>query len=130
MEQRQVRVVSAEIVREGCYLLAQRAAHATLPLLWEFPGGRVRDGESDEDALHRALAERIGCEGQVGELLMEVVHGYDGYDLTLLVYRCSIGDTPPRVGNIASFAWVSPADFGNYTFPGADQKTIDQLLAG
>jgi 8-oxo-dGTP diphosphatase len=55
---RRVRVVSAEIQRGGCWLLAQRAAHAELPLLWEFPGGRVRRGETDVMALSRALRER------------------------------------------------------------------------
>ncbi|MCA9570204.1 MAG: (deoxy)nucleoside triphosphate pyrophosphohydrolase [Myxococcales bacterium] len=124
-----IRVVSAEIVRDGRYLLVQRAAHAVLPLLWEFPGGKVREGESDEDAIHRALAERIGCTGTVGPLLMDVVHGYDGYDLTLAVYRCAI-EGEPCVGNIETFAWVGPDAFGDYTFPGADQKTIDALLEG
>lgn len=129
MSDQQIRVVSAEIVREGRYLLCQRAAKAVLPLLWEFPGGRVREGESDEAALQRALGERIGCAGAVGPMLMDIVHPYEGYTLTLAVYRCDIGDAEPTVGNIETFAWVGPEDFGDYPFPGADQRTIDALLA-
>lgn len=128
MSEQQIRVVSAEIVRGGRYLLCQRSGKAVLPLLWEFPGGRVRDGETDEQALHRALVERIGIDGTVHGMVMDVVHPYEGYTLTLAVYRCEIGEAEPTVGNIETFAWVDPADFGDYTFPGADQRTIDALL--
>lgn len=121
-------MVSAEIVRNGTYLLTQRAPHAVLPHLWEFPGGRVREGESDGAALQRAIGERIGCVPEVGELLLEVTHPYSGYDLTLALYRCDIGTQSPSVGLVADVAWVAPADFGSYPFPGADQKTIDLLL--
>jgi 8-oxo-dGTP diphosphatase len=126
---RQIRVVSAEITRDGTYLLAQRSAHATLPLLWEFPGGRVREGEDDTTALHRALSERLGCEGTVGELVLEVVHPYDGYDLTLVVYRTTL-HSEPTPGKVAALAWVPPERFGDYPFPGADQASIDLLLQG
>ncbi len=127
-ERRRIRVVSAEIQRNGAYLITQRAAHAVLPLLWEFPGGRVRPGESDVEALTRNIALRIGCEAKVGELAMEVTHPYDHYDLTLAVYRCDIGTQTPKVGKISAFAWAGPNEFGEYTFPGADQRSIDLLL--
>jgi 8-oxo-dGTP diphosphatase len=59
-EQPTIRVVSAEIQHEGRYLITQRSARAVLPLLWEFPGGRVRDGEDDREALVRSVHHRIG----------------------------------------------------------------------
>jgi 8-oxo-dGTP diphosphatase len=126
---RRVRVVSAEIQRGGCWLLAQRAAHAELPLLWEFPGGRVRRGETDVMALSRALRERLCCEGSIGELVMEIVHPYSSYDLALAVYRCDLGTATTTPGKVAALAWVPADQFVNFTFPGADQKTIDLLLS-
>jgi 8-oxo-dGTP diphosphatase len=123
-----IRVVSAEIERNGAFLLTQRAAHAVLPLLWEFPGGRVREGESDKQALKRAVSERVGCSAKVGELTMEVTHPYDDYDLVLAVYRCDIGIQVPEPQKVASLAWVPPGRFSEYDFPGADQQTIDLLL--
>ena len=122
-----VRVVSAEIQREGTYLLTQRQAHAVLPDLWEFPGGRVRSGESDPDALARTLQHRLGISPVVGEQVMEVTHAYDGYDLTLAVYRCTI-DADPEARAVQQIAWVAPQDFADLSFPGADQKTVDALL--
>jgi len=129
MGQPKIRVVSAEIQRDGLYLLTQRPPHAVLPSLWEFPGGRVRDGDTDQQTLQRALLQRIGCEATVGEPLMEVTHPYEHYDLTLVVYRCDIGSCEPSPESVAAVEWVAPEDFGNYPFPGADQKTVDALLS-
>ncbi|MFK7929466.1 MAG: (deoxy)nucleoside triphosphate pyrophosphohydrolase, partial [Myxococcota bacterium] len=122
-----VRVVSAEISEDGRYLITQRMPTAVLPLLWEFPGGRVRDGESDAQALSRCVHDRLGVTPTVHELVMEVEHPYDGYDLVLAVYRTRI-DQSPRTLRVHALAWAGPDDFERYTFPGADQKTIDALI--
>lgn len=125
---RRIRVVSAEVVRAGRYLLTQRRADATLPLLWEFPGGRVREGEDDQSALARALQDRLGLRVEVGDQVMQFVHGYETYDLELIVYGCRTGDEP-ELHRVADARWVPASDFGLYEFPGADQQTVDQLLA-
>lgn len=128
-ERMRIRVVSAEVVSEdGRYLITQRLPTASLPLHWEFPGGRVRDGESDVEALGRCLRDRLGVGVTVGERLLEVEHAYDGYDLVLLVYRTRLSASP-RTVRVHALAWALPEDFGRYTFPGADQKTVDALLA-
>ena len=123
-----IRVVSAEIQRDGRYLLTQRAAKAVLPLLWEFPGGRVREGESDEDALIRSVRYRDGVALSVEGKVLEVKHSYPDYDVVMVVYRCSIGEESPYAATVQSVAWVSPDAFGDYPFPGADQKTVAKLL--
>ena len=122
------RVVSAEIYRDGRYLITQRSMRAVLPLLWEFPGGRVREDDTDEAVLKRNLRDRVGVEADVGSMVMEVTHEYAGYDLVMRVYQCDIGHQEPTVRRVHDLAWVSPEQFGQYTFPGADQKTVDALL--
>ncbi|HHO53025.1 MAG TPA: NUDIX domain-containing protein [Deltaproteobacteria bacterium] len=124
---RPLRVVSAEIQRDGRYLLTQRSAHAVLPLLWEFPGGRVRGGEEDLEALARAVEHRIGVRIDGGERVLEVRHDYPDYSLILVVYRVEISGEPAARA-VEALAWVEPERFGDYTFPGADQKTVDLLL--
>ena len=127
-EKPKIRVVSAEIKRDGHYLITQRPSHAVLPDLWEFPGGRVRDGESDSQALSRSLMVRIGCAGRIGECLMQVEQAYDDYDLVLAVYQVSLENEHPTAGSVAAIEWVAPEHLSEREFPGADQQTIDLLL--
>jgi len=129
MSDRVIRVVSAEIQRDGSYLLTQRSARAVLPLLWEFPGGRVREGESDQEALARAVKGRIGVAIDVGNKVLEVEHAYDDYEVVLVVYKASVGTQEPFAASVNAVAWVEPQSFGDYPFPGADQKTVEMLLS-
>lgn len=124
----EIRVVSAEIQRDGRYLLTQRSAKAVLPLLWEFPGGRVREGETDAAALVRSVRHRVGVEVVVEGKLLEVRHSYPDYDVVLAVYRATVGEEHPYAATVNAVDWVSPDAFGDYPFPSADQKTVAKLL--
>lgn len=122
-----IRVVAAEIDRGGAYLITQRRPEAALPLLWEFPGGRVLASESDGDALRRTLRDRLDVDVQMGHRVLQVTHAYEGYSLEMVVYRCGIvGEPSPR--RVHALRWVRPEEFGDYPFPGADQQTVDALL--
>lgn len=122
-----IRVVAAEIERDGCFLITQRRPEAAMPLLWEFPGGRVEAGETDSQALQRELREEMGIDVAVGALSLRVEHEYDRYTLDLLVYRCTTADEP-RALRVHGLRWVPPDQFDQYEFPGADQQTVDALL--
>lgn len=124
-----IRVVTAEIRRDGRYLVTQRLPSSTLPLLWEFPGGRVPDGLDAEATLRDLLDDKLGVQIEVGELVMEVVHEYDHYAVDMQVYRCEIPlDQDLHHRRVRDARWVAPADFAEYTFPGADEATITALL--
>ena len=127
MSKPHIRVVAARIEQEGKFLLTQRNPHAVLPLLWEFPGGRVESGEADEAALGREISENIGVSLTVNGLSMHVTHEYDRYHLDMLVYHATIVGEPVAK-SVNAVRWVSPTDFGAYQFPGADQQTVDALL--
>jgi 8-oxo-dGTP diphosphatase len=125
---RKIRVVGAMIEEEGRYLITQRPPHATLPLLWEFPGGRVEPGESDQEALARELAEEMGIQVAVGDRVIHVEHAYQSYDIDFCVYRCRHvgGDIQHR--RVHDHRWVRPDELDHYDFPPADEKTIGKLL--
>ncbi len=123
-----IRVVSAIIERDGRFLITQRRAAATLPHLWEFPGGRVDPGETDQQALVRELMERLGVEVKVAEREVEVDHAYEGYSLQLRSYRCHIESGEPRARYVQAFLWASPDELSELPFPGADQASVDALL--
>ena len=130
MSKKHIRVVSAAIVRQGSYLVTQRQEKAVLPLLWEFPGGKVEPGESDEGALRRELRERIGVDVKVGEHLSQTEREYEKYIVELHLYACDLVGGEPHRGNVRDFRWVSSAEFNDLEFTPADQASMDALLFG
>jgi 8-oxo-dGTP diphosphatase len=129
MEKPRIRVAVAEIERHGCFLITQRREQAVMPLLWEFPGGKVQSGESDQQALVRALRERLGVELVIEELTLLSEYEYDDYVVILASYRGAVLGEPQNL-QVRDHRWVSPDGFEQYTFPGADQATVDALLQG
>ncbi len=123
-----IRVVTALVERGGRYLVAQRRPQAALPLLWEFPGGRVEPGETDAQALCRELMKRLALEVEVEERVMRVNHAYERYTIELRVYRCRVLGAEPHPVYANAVRWASAEELEQLPFPGADQATIDALL--
>ena len=129
MAPRHVRVVAAVIPRADRYLITQRRPTAVLGGLWEFPGGKVEEGESEEDALKREVRERVGVDAEVGICIGRRTHDYDGYSVDLSLYQARIQESAdPQPVRVADCKWVKSAEFENYRFPAADQATMDLLL--
>ncbi len=130
MSKRKIRVVAAQIERDGRYLITQRKPTSSLPLLWEFPGGRVEPGETDPQALAREIKEEMNVEIDVGEPSVAVTHEYEAYIIDFRVYRCRLVSPPDAIEAIGvhDHRWVHPSDLDDYEFPGADQQSIDALL--
>ncbi|WP_242393573.1 (deoxy)nucleoside triphosphate pyrophosphohydrolase [Anaeromyxobacter oryzisoli] len=125
---RKIRVVGAMIEKDGCYLITQRPPTATLPLLWEFPGGRVEPGETDQEALARELREEMRIEVEVGGRVIHVEHAYADYDVDFCVYRCTLTRGPVAHVRVHDHRWVRPDELDRYQFPPADEKSIAKLL--
>ena len=125
---RKIRVVGAMIEKDGRYLITQRPPTATLPLLWEFPGGRVEPGETDQAALARELREEMGIAVQVGDRTIHVEHAYESYDIDFCVYRCALVSGPIKNVKVHAHRWVLPEELDQYEFPPADEKSIAKLL--
>src|ERR1700743_3592205 len=109
--QRTIRVVSAVLEKEGRYLITQRRATAVLPLMWEFPGGRVEEGETDTRALKREVQHRLGADIEVGKLISFVSHPYEHYVVDLFLYECTLTRGSLSARNVNSFKWVTSAEF-------------------
>ena len=114
----------------GRYLITQRSAKATLPLLWEFPGGKAHDGEVEAAALARELKERLALDVEVGDQQMATHHSYASHELVFTVFACTLRDRNQAVSHakVNDHRWVSLEQMSEYEFPGADQKTLEKLL--
>lgn len=119
---RRIRVVSAIIEQENRYLITQRRKTAVMPLLWEFPGGKVEKDEDDVAALKRELRERLAADFSIGRKLGEKHHKYDNYEVDVALYAASLvpGQTM-RSKRVNDFRWVASADLSQYAFPDADE---------
>jgi len=124
-----IEVVSGLIERDGEYLLTQRSANAILPLLWEFPGGRVEPGESKEAALVREVEYRTGLVVVVGERIGDNTHSYDSYDVHITLFSCELpAGCEPWAKGVEQVRWVASDELDSYEFPPADQDSMYALL--
>lgn len=126
--QRTIRVVAAVLERDGKYLITQRRTTAVLPLMWEFPGGRVEAGETDHQALKRELLHRLGVEIEVGKLISFVSHPYEHYVVDLFLYECTLVTEALQPRAVNAFKWVASSDFDQYPFTPADEASMNKLL--
>ena len=123
-------VVAGLVARaDGRVLITQRTAAQSLPLKWEFPGGKVEAGEAPVAALARELREEIGVGVAVGRIWDVLFHAYPDFDLVMLVYACRIVDGEPRAVEVADLAWVLPGELSRWDILTADRPLVDRLVA-
>jgi 8-oxo-dGTP diphosphatase len=128
MSARTIRVVAAVLEKDGQYLITQRRATAVLPLLWEFPGGKVEPGETDVQALKREVRHRLGAEIDCGKLISFVSHPYENYVVDLFLYECTLKSDVLEPRAVNAFKWVTSAEFDQYPFTPADEASMNKLL--
>lgn len=124
-----LQVACAVIERDGRYLATQRGPGMTLPLKWEFPGGKIRDGESPEQCLRRELAEELGIEVLVVEALAPTTHRYPGLTVTLHPLRCRPAAGEPTLHEHAAARWLTPAELPALDWAEADLPIVAACLA-
>ena len=119
-------VAAALIDKDGRVLLAQRPPNKSMAGLWEFPGGKVEDGENPEDALIRELNEELGIDtwGSCLAPLSFASHSYEDFHLLMPLFACRkwIGTPIAIEGQVLK--WVSKNDLKNYAMPPADIPLI------
>ena len=120
-----VGVVGAALIRDGRVLASRRTEPPRLAGLWEFPGGKVEDGESDEQALVRELREELGVEAAIGERL-----GGDlpiGETAVLRVYVCRIVAGEPALVDHDEHRWLSADELDDVPWIPVDLPLVGEL---
>jgi 8-oxo-dGTP diphosphatase len=126
-------VVAAVIERSDRRLLiGQRRRDDTSPLKWEFPGGKVRDGEAPEAALARELQEELAVTLVKSVELGRVRHHYAGTpeELEIRFFAATIAESELLPSAFEQIAWALPKELGNYDFLAANRELIAQLATG
>jgi 8-oxo-dGTP diphosphatase len=120
-------VVAGLVTADGKVLVTQRRADQSLPLKWEFPGGKIESGEGPVEALARELREEIGVEVEVGRVWEVLFHAYESFDLLMLVYHCVVASGEPRCVEVADLAWCAPSELSRYDILPADLPLVKRL---
>lgn len=127
---KQVDVVGAVIVNENKEILcALRSKSMSLPNYWEFPGGKIEEGEDHKEALAREIKEELLCDIQVGEFITEVVYEYPNLTVKLTTYLAQIVEGIPIATEHEKIKWASPEEIRSLRWAPADIPTIDLLLS-
>lgn len=127
-------VVAAAIVIEGGrVLVTQRKKGTHLEGAWEFPGGKVLDGEDPRSALERELREELGIETTAGEIVDVTFHRYDDVQKAVLLLFFEAARRPssrdPRALDVAGFAWITAQELDPTGFPPADVAVLRKVRA-
>jgi 8-oxo-dGTP diphosphatase len=114
---------------DGRVLLAQRPPGKSMAGLWEFPGGKIEDGETPEAALIRELHEELGIETWSSCLapLTFASHSYETFHLMMPLFACRKWEGTPRAREGQVLKWVKPTDMADYPMPAADIPLIATL---
>ena len=125
-------VVAALIEANGKLLVCQRRRRGTFALLWEFPGGKKKAGETLEQALARELHEELGVTAQIGREVYRTPHQYaemsDAIELIFFVVQANPAEMRNRV--FENIEWRAPESLAELNFLPADRELIEKLASG
>ena len=128
MEKKTVQVAAALIWQGDRFLLCQRPENKARGLLWEFVGGKVEPGETEQQALIRECREELDIGLEVGELYRKLTHEYPDLRVHLSLYEARILQGPPKLLEHKAMAWVTPEEAMEYPVCPADVEILESLL--
>jgi 8-oxo-dGTP diphosphatase len=124
-------VVAALIFKNDQILVCQRTRHQTMPLKWEFPGGKIEEGEQPRDALRRELNEELGIDATIGEEVASIRHEYkNGSAVELRFYGVHEykGEIENRI--FKDMRWAIRSELPSFDFLEADLQLVRQVAEG
>ena len=122
------RVAAAVLRKNGKILITRRKPEGHLGGLWEFPGGKVRDHETPEQACVREIKEEVDLDIAVESFLTRIRHAYTHFKIVMDIYNCVFVSGKVRLNGPVDYRWVKAGELGMYPFPGADRKFIGLIV--
>ncbi|GEQ33858.1 (deoxy)nucleoside triphosphate pyrophosphohydrolase [Marinilactibacillus psychrotolerans] len=127
---KQINVVGAIIIEDGKILCAQRGAEKSLPNLWEFPGGKIEQGETPQEALVRELEEELLIEVDVKPDQFEhTSYEYDFGIVHLTTFICILKNGTPKLTEHIEVRWLKPEELNSVEWAPADIPAVEKLIS-
>ena len=120
--------VVAAIIRdsEGRVFATQRG-YGEWKDWWEFPGGKIEAGETQEEALRREIREELAAEIEVGELLQTIDYDYPQFHLTMHCFKCKLAGGHVTLLEHEAARWLNPGELHSVQWLPADEEIIEEL---
>ena len=125
--------VVAAIIQRGDKFLCMKRTRSRYPYIserWEFPGGKIEDGENDYEALIREIKEEMDWDIFVGRHLATIDYQYPDFDINLSGYLCRASDTDDfKMLEHLDYQWLTPEEFSQLKWTEADQRLIEAIFS-
>ena len=127
---KRIEVVAAVIQHQNKILAVQRgpAKYAYISEKWEFPGGKMETGESEEQTIIREIREELDMQIKVQSKLLTVEHPYPDFHLTMHTYLCETEAREPKLTEHLAYRWLSMNELAEMDWAGADEPVVEILL--
>lgn len=121
-------VVAAVIEKDNRIYCARRRNDGELALKWEFPGGKVESGETNQEALKREIREELSADIKVGDFITTVNHTYNTFKLTMHAYRAKVVSGDLVLSEHTGFKWLHPSELDSLDWAAADVPIVKTLM--
>ena len=122
-----IQVVCAVISKENKILIAQRSEKMKLPLKWEFPGGKLEEGENEEEAIIREIKEELNIDILPLKKISSHIHDYGSFKINLIAYLCNYVAGEIELLEHQDFKFVHFGKLNDYDLAEADIPVIEKL---
>jgi 8-oxo-dGTP diphosphatase len=125
---KKVKVVAAVIEQEGKILCALRSSQMSIPNVWEFPGGKVEEGESLQAALEREIEEELACSIKAGSIFHDHTHEYEAAVVRLIALKASLTAGIPDAQEHEELLWLPKESLASLVWAPADVPAVEALI--
>lgn len=119
--------VVAAIIRKEDKVFATQRGYGEWKDWWEFPGGKIEQGETPEEALKREISEELSAEINVDELFITVDYDYPKFHLTMHCYLCTLQTNAMHLNEHESARWLAKDELDSVKWLPADKSIIEKL---
>ncbi|MEN9744026.1 MAG: hypothetical protein RLZZ65_1831 [Bacteroidota bacterium] len=125
-----IEVVAAVIQHQNKILAVQRgpAKYDYISKKWEFPGGKIEAGETEQQTIIREIREELDMHIEVNTKLLTVEHPYPDFHLTMHTYLCTTEENKPKLTEHLAFCWLDKNELVNLDWAGADVPIVEALI--
>ena len=119
--------VVAAVIRDGNRIFATQRGYGPYEGWWEFPGGKIENGETSQQALRREILEELDTEVQVGSLIDHVQYTYPEFHLEMDCFWCTVREGPLTLREAEAAKWLTAETIDSVPWLPADQELIDKI---